>query len=226
MSIKYQEFHPIMGETLNDSNTILMDMSEKNPDLKKIDLLDTIVFEEYINKLLKQSSKRFGIGGYLEQRNIYQRSTVFKENSDSKFRNIHLGIDIWSYTNSQVYCPFDGVVHSFQDNKGFGNYGPTIILEHFWQGETIYSLYGHLSTKDLKSLSVGQPILKGENIGHLGSSIENGNWPPHLHFQMIRNLENKQGDYPGVCSSSEKEKYKENCPNPASWLGIPANVIY
>ncbi|WP_339923056.1 peptidoglycan DD-metalloendopeptidase family protein [uncultured Cyclobacterium sp.] len=226
MSIKGLEFHPIMGESLNDSNTILMDMSENNFALKQLDLLDTSAFEAYITGLLKQNKKRFGIGGYLEKRNIYQRSKVFEDAADSKFRNIHLGIDIWAISDSPVYCPEQGVIHSFQDNKGFGNYGPTVILEHFLEGEMIYSLYGHLSVKDLNDLKIGQTIKRGEKIGHLGSSLENGNWPAHLHFQVIRNLGNNSGDYPGVCSYSEKERYSENCPDPASWLGLHANIIY
>lgn len=226
MSIKCPEFHPTMGEALNDSNTILIDMSEHNLVLKQIDLMDTDAFEAYVTTLLRKNKKRFGIGGYLEKRNIYQRSRVFEDATDSKYRNIHLGVDIWSFSDSPVYCPEEGVVHSFQDNKGFGNYGPTVILEHFRKDKIIYSLYGHLSLKDLKKLKIGQTIKKGERIGHLGSSFENGNWPPHLHFQMIKNLENRSGDYPGVCSASEKERYVVNCPDPASWLGIPANIIY
>ncbi|EPR68939.1 hypothetical protein [Cyclobacterium qasimii] len=57
MSIKGLEFHPIMGESLNDSNTILMDMSENNLALKQIDLLDTPAFEAYVSALLKQNKK-------------------------------------------------------------------------------------------------------------------------------------------------------------------------
>jgi hypothetical protein len=43
---------------------------------------------------------------------------------------------------------------------------------------------------------------------------ENGQWPPHLHFQVIIDMEFKKGDYPGVCKLNEKEKYLRNCPNP------------
>ena len=44
--------------------------------------------------------------------------------------------------------------------------------------------------------------------------MENGNWPPHLHFQIIEDMELKEGDYPGVCTSANREKYLANCPNP------------
>ncbi|GAB3006834.1 hypothetical protein GCM10027284_25980 [Cyclobacterium sediminis] len=211
-----------MGEVLNGNNTIWLDMSTNNLSLKEIDLLDTQAFERYVTGLLAQNNKVFGIGGYLEMRSIYQRSSVFEDSAANKFRNIHLGIDIWSAAGTAVHCPINGVLHSFQDNKGFGNYGPTVILKHSFQGNNIYSLYGHLSHKDLLHLKVGQTFEKGEKIGHLGSSPENGNWPPHLHFQLIKNLGRKSGDYPGVCSSTEKEWYQDNCPDPTVWLGLQA----
>ena len=43
---------------------------------------------------------------------------------------------------------------------------------------------------------------------------ENGHWPPHLHFQIILDMQLKEGDYPGVCKYSEREKYLANCPDP------------
>ena len=43
---------------------------------------------------------------------------------------------------------------------------------------------------------------------------ENGNWPPHLHFQLILGIESYHGDYPGVCNDGDLDFYKNNCPNP------------
>jgi hypothetical protein len=50
-------------------------------------------------------------------------------------------------------------------------------------------------------------------VGHFGQPKENGNWPPHLHFQVIKDIRIKDGDYPGVCATSEKKKYLTNCPD-------------
>ena len=50
--------------------------------------------------------------------------------------------------------------------------------------------------------------------------LENGHWPPHLHFQLIRELGDWSGDYPGVCKYSEKEKYLANSPDPDLMLGM------
>jgi murein DD-endopeptidase MepM/ murein hydrolase activator NlpD len=66
----------------------------------------------------------------------------------------------------------------------------------------------------LDGLWEGKRIKSGEKLGDLGNILENGNWPPHLHFQLIFDLEGMKGDYPGVCKVSEKAKYLANCPDP------------
>jgi murein DD-endopeptidase MepM/ murein hydrolase activator NlpD len=105
-------------------------------------------------------------------------------------------------------------VHSIANNAAYGDYGATIILGHRLDGVNFYSLYGHLSLADLSQLESGQPIKGGSLIAHFGPQTENGQWPPHLHFQLILDLEGKEGDYPGVCRFSERESYLNNCPDP------------
>lgn len=213
-------FFPVMGETFNENNAMYLDMSAGNQALQEIDLMDSHAFSSHIQNILRNKQKKFALGGYAENRTIYRRSQVFAQ-ADSLFRNIHLGVDIWSGPGTMVFCPLYGRVHSYNDNMGFGNYGPTLILEHYLEDQVIYSLYGHLSRKDLKYLRPGQVFFGGEKIGHLGETEENGHWPPHLHFQLILDLENRKGDYPGVCAEKEIDKYLSNCPDPSLWLGLP-----
>ena len=92
---------------------------------------------------------------------------------------------------------------------------PTIILFH--PAEKIYSLYGHLAIDDLTHLEVGASIARGQLLCHLGESHENGGWPPHLHFQLIRDMQGFQADYPGVYSQRDLVFYANNCPDPASF---------
>ena len=108
------------------------------------------------------------------------------------------------------------MIHSFQDNPGPGNYGPTLILYH--PEENIYSLYGHVSGEDIERLEVGASIAAGQVLCHLGKPAENGGWPPHLHFQLIRDMQGFHGDYPGVCSQRDLLFYANNFPDPASFL--------
>lgn len=206
-------FFPVMGEALTAENTMKLVFSEENTDLLKLDLGDTSSFDTYVFDRIKSNGKKYGIGGYLENRAIYRRSEVFGTD-ESEFRNIHLGIDIWTEAGAQVYAPFAGKVHSFQDNAGFGNYGATIILEHEVEGKSLFSLYGHLFLSDLDWLRVGLEVKAGDLLCHIGPFPENGDWPPHLHFQLMWDLDGKVGDYPGVAAKKNLEFYKANCPNP------------
>jgi murein DD-endopeptidase MepM/ murein hydrolase activator NlpD len=207
------DFFPIMGEPLTAQNSMKLDFSPANADLEEVDLGNTAVFNEFVFDQLKQSGKTYGVGGYLEHRAIYRRSERF-ETSEADFRNIHLGVDIWTKAGAPVYAPFEGEIFSLQENKGFGDYGPTLIIKHELGGMVLYSLYGHLTLTDLDRFEVGQKVKAGDLLCHVGPYPENGDWPPHLHFQLMYDMEGKVGDYPGVCARREIEKYAANCPNP------------
>lgn len=206
-----------MGVQLSPENTMVLDLSEMNPSLTREVFEGDQSFKSFLSSQLRDSKKTFALGGYLEKRTIYTRSKVFAIR-EATFRNTHLGVDIWTDGGNPVFCPIAGKVHSFRDNLGFGNYGPTLILEHQLLDNSIYSLYGHLSRKDMMNWKIGKPIECGEVIGHLGSWEENGCWPPHLHFQLIKNLGNHFGDYPGVCEEENLPEYKVNCPDPNTWI--------
>lgn len=213
--MNWNKFHfsPIMGEKLTAENTLKLDFTEENSELKSVDISTTEVFNQYVFDQLKQKNKKYGIGGYLEKRAIYRRSEVFAT-ADADFRNVHLGIDIWTEAGAPIFAPMDGKVHSFQDNAGFGNYGPTIILEHELRREKLYSLYGHLFLSDLTNLEIGKEFKAGELLCRVGPFPENGDWPPHLHFQLMWDLDGNWGDYPGVAAEKDLGFYAENCPDP------------
>ena len=96
--------------------------------------------------------------------------------------------------------------------------GYTVIIEHELSGDTLYSLYGHLSDQDFDALTVGQTVNPGDVVGYIGDESQNGGWAPHLHFQLIKDLEGNQSDYPGVCHISHRAKYMKNCPDPINWI--------
>lgn len=216
MNLENLIFYPIMGELLTPENTMKLDFTEENQALKSVDISTTEAFDLYVFDQLKLKNKKYGIGGYLEKRAIYRRSEVFAT-EESSFRNIHLGIDIWAQAGAPVYAPMNGRVHSFHDNAGFGNYGPTIILEHEINGKTLYTLHGHLFLKDLDQLEIGKEYKAGDLLCHVGPFPENGDWPPHLHFQLMWDLGGNWGDYPGVAAEKDLEFYRENCPDP-NWI--------
>ena len=135
-------------------------------------------------------------------------------------RRLHLGVDIWGPAETPVYAPLEGTVHSYAFNEAYGDYGATLILQHDINGFLFHTLYGHLSLASIQQKQEGQLIAKGEWIAAFGEPAENGHWPPHLHFQIIVDMQGMKGDYPGVCRFSEKEKYLTNCPDADSILGM------
>ena len=207
-----------MGEVLHLENTLPLDFTEANKALSEVDLSNTVEFNAFVFNPMQTTNKKYGIGGYLEKRAIYRRSEVFAT-ATSNFRNIHLGVDIWAAAGSSVYAPLAGKIHSFQDNQGFGNYGPTLILAHDLGEKILYSLYGHLSRASLASFEVGREVRAGERICEIGPFPENGDWPPHLHFQLMWDMGSYWGDYPGVAAEQDLDYFRENCPDPNLLLG-------
>jgi len=204
------EAFPVMGEALNTDNAFEISLNSFKTELLHLqDRSKTSLLQQYMDEKRRVLDKKFALGGYLEDRSWYARSPLF-----GKERSIHLGIDIWAEAGTKVYAPLAGVLHSFQDNEGFGNYGPTIILEHQLEIFKFYTLYGHLSRTSVAQCLDNKEVMQGEFIGQLGDMAENGEWPAHLHFQVIIDLQGNKGDYPGVCSKEDVKFYQNNCLDP------------
>lgn len=215
-----QNFIPVVNAQFSKEHYAPIDLSLDNPSLKVIDVSSSAAFDIYINEYLKTRNASVAFGGYNEKRGIYNRSEHFNQQDPETERNIHLGLDVWCDAGTDVLAPIDGKVHSFKNNQNFGDYGPTIILEHKIQSITFYTLYGHLSEKSIDDLTIGQSFQKGEVIAQLGSAEVNGDYAPHLHFQIIKDLQDKKGDYPGVSNKINLDFYLENCPDPNLLLKI------
>ncbi len=213
---KYQkEFHQVVPFDPTTEKLLPLDFTDNNKAISPEILNDTTLFNNYLDDLLHANNARYGIGGYGEHRNIYKVSKVFDgRDVDDEPRRLHLGIDIWGKPNTAVMAPLEGRIHSFAFNNDFGDYGATIILVHPLEEIHFYTLYGHLSLASIKNLHEGQYVEKGEVFTDFGIPIENGHWPPHLHFQIILDIGDLKGDYPGVCKFSEKDKWLDNSPDP------------
>jgi len=214
------EFTPVVDSAFTKEKYFAIDMSSSNLNLTVEILANPVVHHQYLQDLLHQNNAKVAYGGYLERRSLYDRSNHFQAIDNKDKRNIHLGIDLWCPANTDVLSPLKGQIHSFQINKKYGDYGPTLILQHEISGFVFHTLYGHLNEASLKNKSVGQHVQSGEVIGALGYSEVNGQYAPHLHFQIIADLEGNYGDYPGVGSQNMLDHYRENCPNPNLILKI------
>jgi len=212
LSLYKDSFHFVVPFQPSRDKLLRLNFTISNPTLSSAVFNDTHNFSKYISSQLLLAGAKYGIGGYNELRTVYARSKVFDEVNEQ--RRLHLGIDIWGESGTPVFAPLGGVIHSFAFNEAYGDYGATVILQHQINAFTFYTLYGHLSLVDIRKLKEGKFVSMGEVIGHFGEPNENGHWPPHLHFQVITDMENYKGDYPGVCKWSEREKYLNNCPDP------------
>ncbi len=211
-------FARIIDVVFSDENVHVFDFSDKNTDLYNIDLNSTDAFTQYVFNTLKIEKKKIGVGGYMEDRLIYKRSKHF--DNEGEPRSIHLGIDLWIEAGTPVYSPLPGIIHSFKVNDAFGDYGPTLILEHLIDSTKFYTLYGHLSLVSMRDKKKGQQVRRGDVIASIGDEKVNGNWPPHLHFQVITDMLGNEGDFPGVAPISAKEYFRKLCIDPNLILKI------
>ena len=138
-------------------------------------------------------------------------------------RTVHIAIDIFMEPGSPVRAPLPGRVHSVRDNAARLDYGPTVILEHAPEGAPhFYTLYGHLARASVAGLAAGDRVERGQAIATIGPAPENGDWPPHVHFQVIADMLDMQGDFPGVSAASARAAWLSLCPDPNLILGGPA----
>lgn len=210
--------HPVVSFNALKEKVAPLDLSKTNGEFTSEIFNNLDLFTAFIESQHAISGAKYLTGGYGEVREMYRRSSLF--DSLEEPRSLHLGIDIWGPAGTQIYTPLGGMVHSFGFNNNYGDYGGTIILQHQIDTFNFYVLYGHLALRGIANLRVGQFITRGEAFAHFGEPDENGNWPPHLHFQLILDIGNWEGDYPGVCKPSEAKKYLSNSPDPSLLLNL------
>ena len=209
----------VIDDSVNTKYYTPLDLSVSNSFFSKQEISASADFEEFIEKYLATENSQVAYGGYNEKRNLYKRSAAFN-GSKTEERNIHIGLDLWIRAGTPVLAALDGTIHSFKHNIGLGDYGPTIILKHHIENHIFYTLYGHLSLESITGIEIGTAYKKGQKLATLGNSAINGDYSPHLHFQIIKNIGANFGDYPGVCSRNDLDYYLENCPDPNLLLKI------
>src|ERR1700761_3044368 len=70
------------------------DLTKNNPELSVELVNDTPKFSAWVNKKLAANNCRYGIGGYMELRTIYDNREQFDTGEEP--RRLHLGVDIWA----------------------------------------------------------------------------------------------------------------------------------
>ena len=209
----------VIDDRIDYNHYVPLDLSIENDVFSKQKIDNSNDFEKFIESYLSENDAKVAYGGYNEIRSLYQRSEIFND-SKTEERNIHIGLDLWIKAGTPVLAAVEGFIHSFNYNTGLGDYGPTIILEHKIEDQKFYTLYGHLSLDSISNIAIGDFFEKGKQIATLGDASVNGDYAPHLHFQIIKEILNPFGDYPGVCSKNDLDFYLKNCPDPNLLLKI------
>ena len=141
-----------------------------------------------------------------------QFCTAGRNNLDSPYK-YHAAEDYFQPAGTPVYAMADGDI-SFSGTAG--GYGWLIIVDH--PQANIYSLYGHLSPS--RWYSKKGPVSKGDLIGYLGDSHENGGSPeqplePHLHLGIRAG---QRSDYPANGEWRWMAGWIRPCPADVGWL--------
>ncbi len=253
-NLAHYAFRSICGYEACPKNTIFLDFVEKNKGsfgrLVEADLIhdkkivldlsvgslelgnnpnfeDARKFEVLVDRMMEDAGVDISIGKYNEFRPIYTSDAFTVTSNDGpQWRTLHVGVDVFMKAGTPVYAPLAGTVHSFNNNAADRDYGPAIILEHQVNSELIfYTLYGHLSVDSLDGLEVGMPIVKGQEIARMGTRPINGDWPPHLHFQIVLDMLGYKGDFPAAAFPHQTKIFTSISPDPNLLIGMPENII-
>ena len=165
------------------------------------------------------------IGRYGEDRSVY-RSAAFETADPHERRTIHVGIDLFAPAGEAVQAPLDGIVAETGCDLVPLGFGGILLLEHQTdEGVRFWTLYGHLSSASLQSLRVGDVVRAGQTVARLGRPDENGQWPPHLHFQIMTDrCDWSTEEIIGVVARSGWDVWSAVFPDPNLVLGLPTDT--
>ncbi|MBX3278520.1 MAG: aminotransferase class III-fold pyridoxal phosphate-dependent enzyme [Acidobacteria bacterium] len=223
LGARTSQFAPVINQDLKTAPSVVLDLSVgslllgADPAATETEKLTQTIFNE-----MKRARADVGVGRYDEARALYLTPAFAPgAHATDERRTVHLGIDLFVEAGAPVFAPLEGEVHCAADNDAPLDYGPLVILRHAPEpGIEFFTLYGHLG-EDALNLEPGRRIAAGERIASIGAPPRNGDWPPHLHLQIILDLLDLDRDFPGVAFAGTREIWKSLSPDPNLLLGIP-----
>ncbi|WP_411033731.1 aminotransferase class III-fold pyridoxal phosphate-dependent enzyme [Shinella sp. BYT-45] len=219
------DFAPVIRPAVARPKVLALDLTASGPDAAAWASLDADGAERLIGARVKEAGADFAIGLYGEDRAVYKGEAFEMPGAR---RTVHLGIDLFAPAGEPVHAPFAGKVAFIHDDAVDYGFGPTVLLEHrTGEGDVFWTLYGHLSRRSVQKLSAGQPVAKGEAFAAFGAASENGNWSPHLHFQVVTDHLGLEGRMHGVGVRDRWQVWRAVSPDPSVVFGfsVPASVI-
>ncbi len=225
---------PVLDPDPRAAPTVTLDLSvESGDDGGTFDPTDHAAFSQRLFDQMRDAGAAVGIGRYDEVRWWYT-GEAFRApgNEMDEWRTVHLGVDLFAEPGMPVLAPLGGRVVSVRDNADRLDYGPTIILEHELEDPAgdvdgpvrFRTLFGHLSPESLPNVAPGEIVEAGGTIGWIGAPPANGDWAPHLHFQVFVDPLDYEGTFPGVAAPSARGLWTAVSPDPNHLLRLPGEA--
>ena len=187
---------------------------------------DSAVCETRIGEQMARQQAKVGIGRYAEPRTIYEGDAFAGPTPHDERRTVHLGVDLFAHAGMLVHAPLDGEVVRAVDCENRLDYGGMVVLRHVTaDGDAFGTLWGHLDPECATRLQSGQRIARGEAFARIGSRPQNGDWPPHLHAQLLASdPAASPPNPPGVSSPSLFLEHEALYPDPSPLLQLDASA--
>lgn len=222
-------FAPVLGETLCSARTAVVDLSFASL-LGGDDptAFDPATCAARIDEELRRHGAELGLGRYGEPRTIYPGRAFAGASPHRERRTVHLGIDLFARAGTPVHAPLDGEVVLVEECTARFDYGGVVVLRHELPDGTAFgTLYGHLDPGGTKQLRRGLRIARGAAFAELGDRPDNGDWPPHLHFQWL--AYDPRGDAttpPGVSTHAMFAAHAAVHPDPSPMLSLADEAVF
>ncbi len=222
-----QRVESVMDVPSDPRRVAVLDLSVASSLLTGRDTDDTPAFSRRIFEEMARRGATLGVGRYREPRGFYLTDAFAGRPAEMpERRTVHMGIDLFAPAGAWVRTPIDARVHSVHENAGRLDYGPTVILEHEGPDGPFWTLYGHLERSSVAELAAGDRIAAGTAFARIGPYPENGDWPPHLHFQVVTDLLGNAHDFPGVAAPREAAVWASFSPDPNLLLRLPHDTTW
>ena len=211
-------FSPLLP-SLASEDPMIFDLSAGSLLLGADPGMETAALTRLLFGKMRGAGTKLGIGRYDEARLLYTEPLFASgPRPNDERRTIHLGLDLFAEPGTPVHAPLAGTVYGLANNARRQDYGPVALLRH---EPGFFTLYGHLTAGSLEHLSIDQRIEAGQQIGAIGEPPSNGDWAPHLHFQIITDLIGLDTDFPGVARASQREVFLALSPDPNLIARLP-----
>lgn len=168
---------------------------------------------------LQRAGASVGVGRHDEARFTQGAyGCIGVEQPVAELATVHLGMDLFVSAGTEVHAPLAGVVCALATRGGEA----CVVLHHSPTGAPeFFTLYHHLAADSVTALVQGRHVGRGQVLGMVAASTQNGGEPPHVHFQIALDLLDRGADFPRQVPVVERAAWSALSPDPNLLLGVP-----